>query len=260
MSDVPPADRAALDIAVRILARAGELSARRFFAEGGFSLKDDGTEVTAADMDVENLIRAELATAFPGDGVLGEEAGESAGASGRRWVVDPISGTAFFTRRMPLFANLLALEDAYGPALGIVNLPVQRELVFAGRGLGCWRLIGPGDRVAACRVGSRADLDGAVTLAMNQQTWPTDLVTALHRRVDLVGAINHPAAHVVTGRVDAAVITGQSYDDLAPLPVIVAEAGGRVTDLSGAPVLSGDGSVLITNGRFHDEFLALAAV
>jgi histidinol-phosphatase len=49
------------------------------------------------------------------------------------------------------------------------------------------------------------------------------------------------------------------YEDLAPLPVIVAEAGGRVTDLSGGPVLSGDGTVLATNGHLHDDYLALLA-
>ncbi|MDQ3785749.1 MAG: hypothetical protein M3422_00715 [Actinomycetota bacterium] len=47
------------------------------------------------------------------------------------------------------------------------------------------------------------------------------------------------------------------YEDPAPLPVIMSEAGGRVTDLAGAPVLSGDGTVLATNGVLHDEFLAL---
>ncbi|HCU52294.1 MAG TPA: inositol monophosphatase, partial [Micromonosporaceae bacterium] len=73
------------------------------------------------------------------------------------------------------------------------------------------------------------------------------------------GAIHHPVFHVVTGRADAAIITHQGYDDLAPLPVILAEAGGQVTDLSGNPVLSGDGTVLATNGRLHKEFLEIIA-
>ncbi len=64
---------------------------------------------------------------------------------------------------------------------------------------------------------------------------------------------------LVTGRADAGVIAGPSmgYEDVAPMPVIVAEAGGRITDLNGASVLEGDMSVLVTNGRLHDEFLEL---
>lgn len=256
MTDLPNADPELLDFAVALVHRAGALAAQRFFEGAASSLKADGTEVTAADLEVEELIRAALGEEFPEDAVLGEEAGESPGTSGRRWVIDPISGTAFFSRRMPLFANLLAYEDEHGPAIGIINLPVQQELILAGRGLGCWSLTGPwGDRTR-CLVGDRPELSGALTLAMNQQTWPTPLVTSLHSRVSLVGAIHHPVVHLVTGRVDAVVMTGQGYDDLAPLPVIVTEAGGRVTGLDGEPVLEGDG-VLATNGRWHDELVEL---
>ncbi|MEV6521026.1 inositol monophosphatase family protein [Longispora sp. NPDC051575] len=260
--DGPAVDRELLDFAVSVAGRAGALSAEMFFAGAPSTLKPDGTEVTDADLAVEDLIRAELGRYAPDDGILGEEAGESPGSSGRRWITDPISGTAYFSRRMPLFANLLAYEDEYGPAIGVINMPVQRELVFAARGLGCWVLAGPTDDVTAARrtrVGGRTRLDGALTLAMNQHTWSEELLVALHRRVAVVGAIHHVAVHLVTGRADAAVITGQGYDDLAPLPVILREAGGRVTDLDGAPVLTGDGSVLATNGALHGEFLGLVA-
>lgn len=64
---------------------------------------------------------------------------------------------------------------------------------------------------------------------------------------------------LVTGRADAVVIAGppMGYEDVAPLPVIVTEAGGRVTDLGGTPVLEGDMTVLATNGRLHDALLRL---
>jgi hypothetical protein len=64
---------------------------------------------------------------------------------------------------------------------------------------------------------------------------------------------------LVTGRADAGVIAGppMGYEDVAPMPVIVTAAGGRVTDLNGAPVLEGDMSVLVTNGRLHEGFLKL---
>jgi histidinol-phosphatase len=260
-SSAPPVDRDLVDFAVRVARQAGTLSAELFFAGAAATVKPDGTEVTDADLAVEELIRTALGQELPEDGILGEEAGETTGSSGRRWIVDPISGTSYFTRRMPLFANLLAYEDEHGPAIGVINLPVARELVFAARGRGCWLLADTAADAPArpARVSDRTSLDGALTLAMNLHTWSAELLTALHQRVYLVGGIHHVAVHVVTGRVDAAVITHQGYDDLAPLPVILHEAGGRVTDLSGTPVLRGDGTVLATNAKLHDELLRLVA-
>jgi len=257
----PPVDPDLLDFAVHVARRAGALSAELFFAGAAGRTKADGTEVTDADLAVEELIRTALGRELPQDGILGEEAGESRGTSGRRWIVDPISGTSYFTRRMPLFANLLAYEDEYGSAIGVINLPIARELVFAGRGRGCWLLpdTATDAPARAARVSDRTALDGALTLAMNLHTWSAELLATLHRRVYLVGGIHHVAVHVVTGRVDAAVITHQGYDDLAPLPVILHEAGGRVTDLDGTPVLRGDGTVLATNALLHDELLRLVA-
>jgi histidinol-phosphatase len=250
--DLPPVDQDLVEFAVGLAERAGALAAERFF--GGDVLterKPDGTEVTAADLAVEELIRGELARHVPGDEVYGEEAGTTPGTSGRRWVIDPIDGTYYFARRMPLFATVLAFEDEHGPAIGVVRDPVGRQTVHAGRGRGCWC---DGRRV---RVSDRTRLLGARTSMGNPGTWSEELMSTLHRSVFLspVGF----SAGLVRGDVDAVVVAGfpMGYEDLAPLPVIVGEAGGRVTDLTGAPVLTGDGTVLATNGTLHDEFLAL---
>jgi histidinol-phosphatase len=85
--------------------------------------------------------------------------------------------------------------------------------------------------------------------------WSEELLTALHRRVRL-----HTAGdlrELVTGQIDALVVAGtpMGYEDLVPQVVVVTEAGGRVSDLTGAPVLTGDGSVLLTNGTLHQGFL-----
>ena len=92
---------------------------------------------------------------------------------------------------------------------------------------------------------------------LNPVLWSADLLVALHRKVFL-----DPHSGVIefaTGQTDTMIITGtlQGYEDLAPLPVIVAEAGGRVTDLAGDPLLAGEGDALISNGLLHEEFLAL---
>ena len=255
MDNLPPVDQELLDFAADLAGRAGNLAAERFFAGVHASLKPDGTEVTAADLAVEEMIRAELARHAPGDEVHGEEAGTTTGTTGRRWIIDPIDGTYYFARRMPVFNTRLAFEDEHGPAIGVIREPIARQTIYAGRGRGCWRSTGA-DPVRT-RVSDRTGLAGAKTGMGNPGTWSEELLTALHRGVFLMPGGGTIA--VVTGQSDAYVIAGapMGYEDVAPLPVIVHEAGGRVTDLAGASVLSGDGTVLMTNGHLHDEFLAL---
>ncbi|MEU7044592.1 inositol monophosphatase family protein [Streptomyces varsoviensis] len=262
-SAAPPADPALLAFAVRLAAHAGRMAARAFHEGVGHRLKEDGTEVTDADLAIEEWIRAELGRHAPDDGVYGEECGESTGSSGRRWIIDPINGTKMFAHRVPLFSNDIAYEDEYGPAIGVVNHPMSGQLVAAGRGLGCLLMLGPEPDVTAARrvrVGDRADVRGARTQAHNVAGWPVELLTALHEGAFLVPNVGG-VVDLVTGRADALVIAGppMGYEDLAPMPVIVSEAGGRVTDLGGTPVLTGDMSVLATNGRLHDGFLELTA-
>ncbi|MBO0777152.1 MAG: inositol monophosphatase [Actinobacteria bacterium] len=256
----PAVDSQLLQFAVRLAGQAGGLAAERFFAgDYRVAVKDDGTEVTEADLAVEDLVRGELLRHCPRDGIYGEEGGTVEGASGRRWIIDPINGTAYFVSGIPLFDTLLAYEDEHGPAIGVICQPVARQLVFAGRGLGCWVRSGAGDdRRPVLR--AAADLRHTRVQPHNMNTWHTDLLLALHRNVTLTGYFGGVTG-VLTGALDAMVIAGfpMGYEDVAPLPVVMAEAGGRVTDLSGGPVLSGPGTALVSTGGRHDELLGLVA-
>jgi histidinol-phosphatase len=95
---------------------------------------------------------------------------------------------------------------------------------------------------------------------LNQATWSEELLLALHRELFVLPAMGG-AVDVAAGISDAMVIAGfpMGYEDRAPLPLIVGEAGGRITDLHGADVLTGDGSVLASNGVLHDALLELVA-
>lgn len=254
--DIPPVDDDLLEFAVGLAERAGSLAADRFFSgDVTATRKPDGTEVTATDLAVEELIRDDLARHAPGEEVYGEEAGTTPGTTGRRWIIDPIDGTYYFAHRIPLFATMLAFEDEHGPAIGVIHEPVARKTIYAGRGLGCW--VAHDDTATRARAGDRTRLTGARTAMGNPGTWSEDLLATLHRTVYLSTAGD--MAELVSGGLDAMVVAGfpMGYEDLAPLPVIMGEAGGRVTDLTGAPVLSGNGTVLATNGTLHDDFLAL---
>jgi histidinol-phosphatase len=240
--------------------RAGDVAAERFFAaDFTVQTKADGTDVTGVDLAVEELVRSELLQHAPDDEVHGEEAGVSAGTSGRRWIIDPIDGTAYFAHGIPLFACLIACEDEHGPAVGVINEPVARRMVFAGRGLGCWVRTGQGPRRRPV-LRDNTRLRQARVQPANAATWHGDLLMTLHRNVWLTGYLGGVTG-VLTGALDAVVMAGfpQGYEDLAPLPVIMHEAGGRVTDLSGGPVLAGPGTALVSTGHLHDELLSLVA-
>jgi histidinol-phosphatase len=181
--NAPAADRELLDLAVTVARRAGDLAAGRFF-EASFTTKSkpDGTDVTDADLAVEELIRTELLRLCAGDEICGEEGGTVAGTSGRRWIIDPIDGTTYFASRIPLFRNLIAYEDEHGPAIGVISQPVARQVIFAGRGLGCWVRTGEdADRRPALRAGT--ELGRARTELVNPATWHLGLLAALHQNV-----------------------------------------------------------------------------
>jgi histidinol-phosphatase len=254
---VPEVNRDVLDVAVTLAGQAGRIATERFFADDfDIAIKQDGSEVTDADVAVEEMLRAELRRRFPDDEIYGEEAGVTAGRSGRRWIIDPIDGTTYFAHRIPIFATLLAYEDEHGPAVGVINEPITRRMISAGRGLGC--RVRTGDAETAPSLRANTDLASARVEMVNPSRWSADLLLTLHRSVRLTGHLGGVAG-LLTGLLDAIVIGGDEMElqDLAPLPVIMEEAGGRVTDLTGGPVLPGSGSALISAGPLHDELLEL---
>src|SRR5690606_33606444 len=189
VSTPPPVDQATLDLAVRLVQEAGDRTLRWFRRDDLEVIrKEDGTPVTAADRDAERFLREQLAEHFPGDGVLGEEEAPTHSTTGRRWILDPIDGTKAFTCGVPLYSNLLALEDEHGLALGIINLPALGETVWAGRGLGCWSERGP------ARVSDHAGLDGAYVMASSLTHWPGDSVARLDRAGAVAGGPAAPGA------------------------------------------------------------------
>jgi histidinol-phosphatase len=88
--------------------------------------------------------------------------------------------------------------------------------------------------------------------------WSAELLAVLHGEVLLTSYLKGTSG-VAFGLTDAMVIAGfpLAYHDMAPMSVLLAEAGGRVTDMTGNDVLAGDGSVLASNGHLHDALLDL---
>ena len=247
------ADPELLETAVSFLRKAGEFTLQHFRSDDlTIDRKGDGSPVTVADRGAERLLREEIEAQFPDDGILGEEEAEKVGTSGRRWIIDPIDGTKAFTHGVPLYSNLLAIEDDEGIAIGVINIPALGETVYAGRGLGCF------DNGKPVTVNDRAGLDDAYLTSSGLSPWDDDcIIRAKAANLNLrTWGDGYGYVLVATGRVEAMFDPTAELYDLAPMPVILAEAGGRFTDIDGNVAPDG-GSGLATNGVIHDELLAV---
>lgn len=252
-SGAPPHASELLRTAVDLVRSAGQITLRWFrSAELAVHQKSDGSPVTEADRAAERFLREELARRYPHDRIVGEEERERPGTSGRTWIIDPIDGTKAFTRGVPLYSNLLALVDERGPALGIIHLPALGQTVFAERGGGCFCNDAP------ARVSDRTSLEGAYLSTSAAEALSTSQFEAIRARgVHLrTWGDGYGYALVATGRIDAMIDPVIAAWDVAAMPVILREAGGRFSDLGGVERFDG-GDGLATNGHLHDELLEL---
>jgi histidinol-phosphatase len=249
-----------LSLARTLADAADAISLSRFGAlDLRVETKPDATPVTDADQAVERAIRDLLAQRRPGDSVLGEEYGTS-GTGARRWVVDPIDGTKNFVRGVPIWATLIALMEADEVYVGVVSAPALGRRWWASRGQGAWLSVFGGEarHLHVSRVGALADASLSYTAGgWEQAPGGRAGLDALARRVWRSRGYGDFWQHamVAEGVLDVATEPDASLWDLAPLAVLVEEAGGSVTDLHGVRGPAG-GSVLTTNGHLHAAALA----
>lgn len=243
-----------LKFAVEISRGAGDITLKYFRNSPDTSKKSDGSFVTIADREAEAYLRKRILERFPGDAILGEEEGEIKGSSRRRWILDPIDGTFAFVHGVPFYGVLIGLEIDGEVCVGVVNIPVLNEIVYAAKGLGCF-LNGNSARVSttgsleealllctdftAChRYGFGSAVDELQRRAKNSRTWG-----------DCYGYVL-----VATGRAEVMLDPVMNIWDCAPLLSIMEEAGGTFTDLSGNRTVKG-GNAIATNGLLFDEVM-----
>ncbi|GAA2664765.1 MULTISPECIES: histidinol-phosphatase [Actinosynnema] len=262
-SSAPSPDRAtdlAADLALahRLADAADGITSARFRAlDLVVDRKPDRTPVTDADTAVETAIRDLLAAERPADAIAGEEFGGSVGA-GRTWVLDPIDGTKNFLRGVPAWATLIALVEDGRPVVGVVSAPALGRRWWASTGAGAWvRSAEAGAsrerRITASRV---ADLGDAYLSTTHLNSWAEHHSREAYLR--LVDATWESRAFgdfwqhclVAEGAIDLAAEAVVNPWDVAPLQVLVTEAGGAFSDLSGAETFQG-GSALSSNGLLH---------
>jgi histidinol-phosphatase len=232
-----------LQLARRAALVGAEVGLRYFatLAQLPQQLKSDGSVVTEADRAVESAIREILAEARPDDAVLGEEAGQT-GRGDRRWIVDPIDGTALFVAGDDRWLVLVALEEAGEIVVGVAAVPAQGRIWWARRGHGAFGSDVSGSTLTGQRriavEGDRPDILPGSRLGViptNDQLSRAEreMVAPLTAVTVTAPWSTHAALLVACGQLDLAVQARGQVWDYAATSLIVSEAGGRFSGLDG---------------------------
>jgi histidinol phosphatase-like enzyme (inositol monophosphatase family) len=238
---------------------ADDVATRRFRAlDLRVETKPDLTPVSDADRMVEDSLRNTLKRARPRDAIHGEEYGRT-GYGPRCWVIDPIDATKNYVRGVPVWATLIALMEGDEVVVGLVSAPALNRRWWAARGGGAWtgRSLAKATR---CRVSGVTELHDASFSYSSLTGWEEqgrlDKFLDLSRAVWRTRAYGDFWSHVMVaeGIVDASAEPEVSLWDVAAVQIIVEEAGGIFTDLSGVPSPDG-GSVICSNGLLHAKLL-----
>ena len=251
--------RSDIDFALTLANTADAITVDRFEATDlNVSSKPDMTPVSDADVACEQELRRLITQQYPNDTIMGEEFGGAAEFAGRQWIIDPIDGTKNFVRGVPVWATLIALLVDGIPTVGVISAPALGRRWWAGTGHGAFRSVN--NATKKIRVSNVSSLENASISFSSLEGWHqlgirdrflqlTDDAWRLRGFGDFFSY-----CLVAEGAVDIAAEPEVSLWDLAPLAVLVTEAGGRFTSLSGVDGPHG-GSAIATNGLLHDQVL-----
>lgn len=248
-----------LTTAIEAVVKAGELQLEKFGTHLRVDKKGTIDLVTEVDVAVEKMFRAMIAERFPDHQILAEEMGGATDVPpGACWIFDPIDGTTNYAHGLPIFCASLALEIDGVAEVGAIYDPSRRELFTAERGGGAYL---NGQRIHVSDARELVD-------AMLVTGFPYDVHQRVEEIVGLFGEFVGRAravrrlgsaaidlCYVAAGRMDAFWETDLKAWDIAAGALIVAEAGGRVTNTDGLPFVSRSGHVLASNGHLHEAMV-----
>jgi histidinol-phosphatase len=243
-----------LRAAIEACRAAGEIQLRCRDAVLRVETKGDNSPVTDVDKACEERIVGIIGEWFPNDGFLGEETGAHPGTSGRLWIVDPLDGTRPYLRGIPTYSALVALQDGEDLAVGVIHLPEMAVTCRAVRGAGAFCNDRP------IRVSQTSSLAAAIGSGLgfreNRETAEGkqlfNLMADWGYYYGFMDAYSYVC--VASGKLDVCVNLLDKPWDCAAAACIVREAGGRFSDIHGAPTVH-NGSVVLSNGLLHDRVL-----
>jgi len=246
-------------VAIDAARAAGQLLKNELPGSRRIAYKGSPTNlVTEMDARVEELIVGRLAASFPDDAVLGEERGASMGRSGRRWIIDPLDGTTNYAHGFPAFGVSIGLESAGRVELGVVYDPNLDEMFVAERGRGTT----VNERPLA--VSSTPTLDESLLAtgfpynireARDNNLKEYAAFSVRVRAVRRLGSAVLYLAWLACGRLDGYWELRLGPWDVAAGSLLVEEAGGQITDLTGGALNLDSPSLVASNGRIHAAIL-----
>ena len=248
-----------LALALEAAQLSDEISLKRFQAiDLKVETKPDLTPVTDADKGVEEAFRKLIAEKRPEDLIVGEEFGAPTSTDGKHyWVIDPIDGTKNFVRGVPVWATLIALiNEKNEVVVGVVSAPALGRVWYASHGNGAFvKFNGEAKKISVSKVSKLSDASISYSdlvgwgarrekfISLQEKVWRTRSYGDFWSYVLLA-----------EGAVDIATEPTLNLWDMAANEIIVREAGGTFTDLTGKAGPHG-ASAVASNGLLHEAFL-----
>jgi 3'(2'), 5'-bisphosphate nucleotidase len=249
--------------AMELAREAGELVRSLQAGDLGVELKPGDEPVSVADRRASELIVAGLRAAFPDDPVISEELPPAPGAFGapRLWLVDPIDGTKEFIRGEDGYSVMIGLISEGRPAVGVVHQPAAGRTFYATPD-GAWVMAASGE-VSPLAVSTISDPGQARLVSSRSHRTPD--IDRVKERLGIgdeqtIGSVGVKLCLIAAGVRDLYLnpqAKTKAWDTCAP-EAILTRAGGRLTDLYGAPIeyrgeLAHRRGLVASNGRLHDE-------
>lgn len=251
---------------VRDLAqRAGELQLSRYERPGKITEKAPKDLVTDVDLLCEELMVHAIEERYPEDAILSEERGGNISPTGRSWLLDPVDGTANFSRANPMFCACVSVMEDGRVVSAAVAAPRLGDVYHARLGGGAWRDSG----------GERRKISVSDTESLEYALAGADLALSFMGKKNrkhqaaleeiftrswqfrALGSAGIRGAWLAAGYLDVSIGTHNTPWDYAQSVLLVSEAGGKATDLSGEPWTPNSEGLVATNGRLHDEVLGI---
>lgn len=244
-----------IDVALRAAREGAQISLKYFAKIPKVIYKPDNSPVTIADKTAEKVIRSVISKHFPEHGIIGEEFPPINPHSEYQWVIDPIDGTKDFIRRIPTWASFIGVLKAGKPHLGVIYYPCFNEMFHAEAGRGAY-LNNTKTQVSKVKDLKDAYLAHSSIKRTNLHGKLGNLVKITEMVYNERNLGSYSIAQLLKGNIDFEIAIGGSMWDFVAPSILVQEAGGKFSDLTGKFTYDSN-NMVISNGLLHDKVIKL---
>jgi myo-inositol-1(or 4)-monophosphatase len=239
-----------LKLALELAQKAGAIIKDNFGKGHAAELKGDRSPVTLIDKQINSLVAESIQTAFPEDGLLGEEESYGKGSERYQWVCDPLDGTKAFILEIPVSLFVLGLAENGHMIFSVIYDPYANKMYHAVKGGGAF-CNGQQMRVSPAKIDEGYALIGSESLVYAVE------LKKRARGTQPVPGTAYKCMMIASGRGIGMVYASADFHDIGPASLIIEEAGGKVTGLAGEKLdynrdITG---VIVSNGVTHDDFV-----